>query len=164
MPERNYSFRVRDLYRRFVYYGATIRVSWVLRVPINGGRGTYVVRMLTEAVLINVVNFVPGGQGGSDRHKRKSWEASTCQPVAPQGTTPHGHSRRFQKGTPVTFSFERFATIHYASANTLSEVTSTVSFLWCRFVTTNAHVSDCTIPSYFYQRITFTGERTYFYR
>lgn len=39
-----------------------------------------------------------GGPGGSDRHKRKSWEAGTCQPVAPQGTTPHGHSRRLQEG------------------------------------------------------------------
>lgn len=38
------------------------------------------------------------GPGGSDRHKRKSWKASTCQPVAPQGTTPHGHSGRFQEG------------------------------------------------------------------
>ena len=41
---------------------------------------------------------VLGGAWGSDRHKRKSWEAGTCQPVAPQGTTPYGRPTGFQKG------------------------------------------------------------------
>lgn len=54
---------------------------------------------LTKKIINHNINLITGGPGGSDRHKRKSWKASTCQPVAPQGTTPHGYSGRLQEGT-----------------------------------------------------------------